>query len=66
MKTKGLILNDSTVRSLKQYLKGFKDDAKIVIHIDYATYGVQIGCNFEYQKENNTVVLLRGEFISSP
>ena len=65
-KKRSIVLNDETVRSLKQHLKNFDNDAKLVIHFDNALYGVVIGCNFEWQEENNTVSLLIGELISRP
>ena len=57
----GITVNDDTVKSLKEYLSHFDDDAKIVIiGTDYLERECVIACNFEYQKAQNEVRLLVG------
>ena len=63
--TETICLNDQTVGNLKKYLARFPDDAKVVIHCtdksgSYHNYDCQIGCNFDYQEENNTVQFCLG------
>ncbi len=60
-----ICLNDQTVGNFKKYLAMFPDDARIVIHSTdhedyYHNYDCQIGCNFDHQKETNTVMVFQG------
>lgn len=60
--TTNIVINDPTVRSLKQWLNGFPDHAKIKF-IDPKTNEERelvICANFEHQLENDTVMLTSG------
>lgn len=59
-------LSNQTVGNLKKYLAGFPDDAKVTISgvgDHYTDHDCQIACNFEHQKEKNTVQLTLGDLI---
>ena len=58
-------LNCQTVDNLINYLKSFNKDATVVIHEQdktgaYNDYDCVIGCNIEFQHQNNKVVLFPG------
>jgi len=56
-----IVINDPTVKSLKEYLNQFEDDAKIVfIDSDYNERELVICCNFSHQQEINEVQLRGG------
>ena len=61
----GICLNHQTAGNLIKYLQTFPADAKVVIHSvdrtgDFRNFDCQIGCNFEYQQENNLVQFILG------
>lgn len=61
-------LNEQTVGNMKKYLNRFPDDARIIIHArlnagEYRNFDCCIGCNFDYQQENNMVFLYPGLFV---
>jgi len=61
----GVTLTNQTAGNLKKYLERFPSDARVVIHDtdrggSYHLYDCVIGCNFEYQENNKTVIFACG------
>ena len=56
----GICLNNQTVGNLKKYLSGFKNDAKVIMRTGENYFDVEIGCNEDYQKKVQEVLLLKG------
>ena len=60
-----ICLNNQTVGNLKRYLDTFPDEAEVVISAtdregNYHHWDCCIGCNFEFQREHNRIVLSLG------
>lgn len=64
-----ICLNMQTAGNMIKYLQRFPADAKMVIHTTdkngvYRNYDCQIGCNFDYQEEANTVIVFPSIILS--